>query len=701
LGLQGSCPGLRILALSAKRRLSRCTVPWGIVGLGRLIPLRTWLDVQMTALGSVVPIRTGGGAFARPALLKRFGTWGDDSAELGTVTQVSEHISTGRRVVLGVSAYYHDSAAALVVDGVIAAAAQEERFTRVKGCSELPVRSIEWMLEQTGLGPGDIDTVVFYESPFVKLDRLLSTKLVGRSRALPTFVHSMRTWLPNKLWVQNHLRELLGRTELVYADHHLSHAASAFYPSPFEEAAILTIDGVGEWSTTMISHGRNGKITPITDIEFPNSLGLLYSAFTVFCGFKVNSGEYKLMGLAPYGEPRFVDVIKDRLIHLADDGSFSLNPEMFDYLDTERTYTDAFCELFGAPTRSPEQPLTHLYMDVAASVQKVCDEAVAGLARRAKELTGSRYLCLAGGVALNVVSIGHLERLGLFDEIWVQPAAGDAGGALGAALWASYELLGVERQVVNVDAMRGAFLGPEPDHDGLAITSVVDAYGLTAQLYGADELACKVAEHVAEGRVVAVARGRMEFGPRALGGRSILADARDSATQRRLNIKTKFRESFRPFAPIVLAERASDYFDIDGHESPYMLKTYGVKEDLRLETSDVSGSATFERVNQIRSSIPAVTHLDYSARVQTVDAGRNPFLHDVLAAFDQRTGCAVMVNTSFNVRGEPIVSSSTDAIECFIATDIDVLVLGDYLIDRREQTDAALTGRRASARKED
>jgi carbamoyltransferase len=603
--------------------------------------------------------------------------------------------------VLGISAYYHDSAAALVVDGRIVAAAQEERFNRVKGSEVLPSQTMDWILSSQGLTPDDIDAVVFYESPFTKLDRLLSTKLVGRARALPSFIQAMRTWLPNKLWAESHIRKELGKdVDVLFCDHHLSHAASAFYASPFDEAAILTVDGVGEWSTTMIAQGHGNEITMIEDIEFPNSVGLLYSAFTVYCGFKVNSGEYKLMGLAPFGKPRFAEIIKSEIVHLAKDGSFSLNPKYFDYLYGDRTYTPDFEALFGAAARKPEEPISELYADVAASIQLVCDELVVGLARRAREVTGSRRLCLAGGVALNVVSIGNLERLGIFDEIWVQPAAGDAGGALGAALWASHTLLGVGRQVAPDDSMRGAFLGPFPDYDGKSVASVIDEYGAVAEQYEDEQaLAQRVAQLVSDGAVVAICRGAMEFGPRALGARSILADARDPGTQRRLNLKTKFREGFRPFAPIVLADRTDDYFISDGRRSPYMLTTYHVRPELRTALSPQSGTP-FERVSAVRSVIPAVTHLDYSARVQTVDEARNPFLHQILTQFDAITGCPVLVNTSFNVRGEPIVASVTDAVECFIATDIDAIVIGDHLIVRSSQT-GTITAQRASARKDD
>jgi carbamoyltransferase len=603
--------------------------------------------------------------------------------------------------VIGISAFYHDSAAALVVDGLIVAAAQEERFNRVKGTEILPVMAIDWILSSQGLTPEDINAVVFYESPFTKLDRILSTKLVGRVKALSSFLKAMTTWLPNKLWVESHIRKEFGNDiKVLFCDHHLSHASSAFYASPFEDAAVLTIDGVGEWTTTMIAHGKGDKISILEDIEFPNSIGLLYSAFTVYCGFKVNSGEYKLMGLAPFGKPRFADLIKSEIVFLAEDGSFALNPKYFDYLYGEQTFTQAFESLFGQASRAIDEPISDHYADVAASIQLVCDELILGLARRARELTGSSRLCLAGGVALNVVSIGNLERHGIFDEIWVQPAAGDAGGALGSALWASHTLYGVERKVFTEDLMCGAFLGPFPDYDGKSVLSVIQEYGLVSERYDSDlSLARRVAQLIADGSVVGICKGAMEFGPRALGARSILADARDPGTQRRLNLKTKFREGFRPFAPIVLSERADEFFVTNGRRSPYMLTTFFVQPELR--TSFVHEQGTpFERVSAIRSTIPAVTHMDYSARVQTVEKERNPFLFDLLTSFDTITGCPVLVNTSFNVRGEPIVASATDAVECFLATDIDALVLENHLILRSNQS-TSTTHKRASARKDD
>jgi carbamoyltransferase len=599
--------------------------------------------------------------------------------------------------VLGISSDYHDSAAALVVDGVVVGAVQEERLSRRKGDPSFPALSIDWLLRDADLHPDELDAVVFYENPFEKVDRILTSQNLGRPRALRTFINASMTWLPEKLWVNRRVRDLLGRkVPLYFCDHHLSHAASAFLPSPFERAAILTVDGVGEWSTTTIGLGQGSEVSLVEQIEFPNSLGLLYSAFTLYCGFRINSGEYKLMGLAPYGQPIYRDLILERMVHLAEDGSFTLNPSYFSYLDGMHTYNEAFEYLLGKPTRQPDSPLTRFHADVAASIQSVLNTAVLGLARRAVETTGCRDLVLAGGVALNVVSIGALERSGVVDHVWVQPAAGDAGGALGAAMWGSHHLFGLPRPNLQPDAMSGAFLGPSPDY-AETVPSVLDAYGLDYETLSDEDMSSLIAKSVSDGLVVAVARGPMEFGPRALGGRSVLADARDPATQRRLNLKTKFREGFRPFAPVVLAERADDYFVMDDHDSPYMLKTYPVRPELRLPTAGLEDQDFAATVSQVRSTIPAVTHMDYSARVQTVDADRNPFLHSVLAAFDQLTGCPVMVNTSFNVRGEPIVCDTTDALECFLSTDIDVLVVGSQVVRKEGQTTDALKPRRSAA----
>lgn len=609
--------------------------------------------------------------------------------------------------ILGVSSQYHDSAAALVVDGEIIAAAQEERFTRVKGDARMPTNAIEYVLREANIPPSSLSAAVFYESPFAKFDRILTTQLTGRLNGLPTFVRAVGTWLPEKLWVARQISDIVGSdVPVIYGDHHLSHAAAAYLPSPFADAAILTVDGVGEWTTTSIGRGIGDTVELLEQIEYPNSLGLLYSAFTLYCGFKINSGEYKLMGLAPYGEARFVDIIMDHLITIDEDGSYSLNPEYFRYLNGTRTYDERFEKLFGAPTRDPEGPLTQHYADVAASIQAVTDTAMLRLAAHAKNRTGSRHLCLAGGVALNVVSVGKIERAGIFDQIWIQPAAGDAGSALGAALWASTAHFGTPRAVSPTDSMRGALLGPTPGAVDVTTATVIEQYGFNVHRLDDALLSARVASLVESGSVVAIARGRMEFGPRALGNRSIIADARDPEMQLRLNLKTKFREGFRPFAPIVLASDASEYFEIGDNDSPYMLKTYYVRPELRHDVPSVPTDAADDRMfyrkaQEVRSTIPAITHVDHSARVQTVDPQRHEFLHSVLTDFKHRTGCAVLVNTSFNVRGEPIVASATDAVECFLHTDIDALVVDDYLIIRAEQTPEALRPRRASARQSD
>ncbi len=608
--------------------------------------------------------------------------------------------------MLGVSAQYHDSAAALVLDGSIVAAAHEERFTRKKGDASMPENAINYVLRQAGVGPSALAAVVYYESPFAKLDRLVSTQFLGKIKGARMFAHSMGTWLPQKLWVPRQLAGIVGPdVPVLLGDHHLSHAASAFYPSPFETAAILTVDGVGEWTTTSISRGSGSSIEMLEHIEYPNSLGMLYSAFTLYCGFKVNSGEYKLMGLAPYGTPIHLETILTNLLHLAEDGSYSMNPEFFSYLTAPRTYNKKFEELFGAPTRRPDDPLTQHHADVAASIQAATDLVMLALAERARTLTGSRFLCLAGGVALNVVSVGKIERTGMFDGIWIQPAAGDAGGALGSALWASHERFSVPRRIAAQDSMRGSLLGPTPSDFGTSVAETLASYGLVATSHDDSTLAALVAVEVANGKIVAVAKGRMEYGPRALGNRSILADARDPSMQLRLNLKTKFREGFRPFAPIVLAADAPEYFETSGLDSPYMLKTYYLNESLRSHppATDLpdDGKRFYNKAQETRSTLPAITHVDYSARVQTVDDFRHPFLHQVLSGFKDLTGCSVLVNTSFNLRGEPIVASATDAVECFLHSDIDILVLEDCLIRRSDQEPSALRPKRSSARAED
>lgn len=610
--------------------------------------------------------------------------------------------TTKPTAVLGVSAQYHDAAAALVVDGRIVAAAHEERFTRVKGDASLPVNAIEYVLSAADLGPGALSAVVFYESPYAKADRLISTQLIGDPRGTRMFSHSIATWLPQKLWIVRQLAGLLGSdVPALMGDHHLSHASSAYYPSPFDDAAVLTVDGVGEWSTTAIFKAAGAAIDPVEHIEYPNSLGMLYSAFTLYCGFKINSGEYKLMGLAPYGTPRFKERIIENLVHQSSDGSFALNPEYFTYMHSPRTFNKRFETLLGAPSRRAEGDLTQHYADVAASIQSVTDDLMLGLARRAQEQTGSKNLCLAGGVALNVVSVAAIERAGIFEQIWVQPAAGDAGGSLGAALWASYHHFGVDRLVDPNDSMHGSLLGPTPSGIGPSTETVLSEYGLIAHRLDDSDLADAVAAEIEAGRIVAIARDRMEFGPRALGSRSILADARDASMQLRLNLSTKFREGFRPFAPIVLEEEADQYFETNGSLSPYMLKTYYVRPEHRLPLAGETSASFYKTAQEVRSTIPAVTHVDYSARVQTVAAHRHPFTHKVLSAFKTRTGCPVLINTSFNVRGEPIVASAVDAVECFLHADIDVLVLEDRIIRRSEQTASTLVPRRDSARKDD
>lgn len=597
-------------------------------------------------------------------------------------------------IVLGISAYYHDSSAALIINGKIISAVQEERFTRIKGDSSFPINSIKYVLSHSNIDPSQITKVVYFESPFLKFDRILSTLLLGSFLTGNVFREAMATWLPEKLWIERKIKKTFGRkVDISISDHHLSHAASAFYPSPYEQAAILTIDGVGEWSTTTISEGKGSEINMVSQIEYPNSLGLLYSAITYFCGFKVNSGEYKLMGLAPYGEPVYHDLFLSELISLDADGSYSLNPKYFAYFKNNKMFTNALSDLLGTKPRKSDEPITKVYMDIASSIQSVTNLIVIALAKRAKKLVESDNLVLAGGVALNVVSIGKLEELGIFKNIWVQPAAGDAGGALGAALWESYVNLGIPRAIDVNDSMQGAFLGPQPGDFLESTEEIIKEYGLIAIKLNDKELSLQIAQGISDGLVVGIAKGRMEFGPRALGARSVLADARNTEMQSRLNLKTKFREGFRPFAPMVLAEDASTYFDINDNSSPYMLKTYPVSPSIRLPQVD-NNVSPYDRVRENRSSIPAVTHVDYSARVQTIDSLRNPFLHSVITEFKNITGCSVIINTSFNVRGEPIVSTARDAVECLINTDIDLLVLDNYIITRSQQTKSSLTSRR-------
>ena len=595
--------------------------------------------------------------------------------------------------ILGISAFYHDSAAALVIDGDVVAAAQEERFTRKKHDPRFPRQAVAYCLREAGVTVDRVDYVAFYEKPLTKFDRLLETYLACAPAGLASFSRAMPLWLKDKLHLRHVIRRELGvpqRVPIAFLDHHDSHAASAFFPSPFESAAILTIDGVGEWSTAAAGTGRGNRIALTEHLKFPHSLGLLYSAFTYYCGFKVNSGEYKLMGLAPYGSPVWTDVIYRHLVDLKEDGSFRLNMEYFNYPQGLTMTNGRFARLFGGPPRDPEALLEQRHMDLAASIQVVAEDILLKMARHLHGQTGLRHLVLAGGVGLNCVANGRVLREGPFDDIWIQPAAGDAGGALGAALFVWHQLLEKPRHAAGSDSQQGSFLGPAYTSD--AIRSFLDAQGIFYRRVPRDsELMDQVAQLLAEEKVVGWFRGRMEFGPRALGARSILGDPRSPRMQSTMNLKIKFRESFRPFAPCVLHEHAHEWFDVPaGFDSPYMLLVAPVlaSRHVRISREDIdtmTGDPDLRnRVNVARSVIPAVTHVDYSARLQTVDPTRNPGLHALLEAFYRRTGCPVLVNTSFNVRGEPIVCTPEDACRCLMATDMDVLVLEDCIVDKRE-----------------
>jgi carbamoyltransferase len=583
--------------------------------------------------------------------------------------------------VLGISAFYHDSAACLVRDGEIIAAAQEERFTRKKHDAEFPINAIRSCLAQSGLsGARDLDLVAFYEKPFLKCKRLLSTYLACAPRGLVSFREAMPVWIKRKMWIKRIIRhELHFDGQILFPEHHESHAASAFFPSPFEEAAILTIDGVGEWTTTSIGRGVGNRVQMLVEQRFPHSLGLLYSAFTAYLGFRVNSGEYKVMGLAPYGEPEFEEKIRNELVDLKPDGSFRLNLDYFDFLWDLQMTNQKFDRLFSGPPREPESELSQRHMNIARSLQAVTEEIMLRMARHAHAVIGSEQLCLAGGVALNCVGNGRILREGPFEKIWVQPAAGDAGGALGAALLAWHHYENKPRTVNGErDAQRGSFLGPAFDP-----REFLQSRGIAGVELTDGELPLRVAALLAGGNVIGWYQGRMEFGPRALGNRSILADPRIPGMQEKLNLKIKFRESFRPFAPAVIRERAGDYFELE-QSSPYMLLVAPVKSAIRLDGRLANGRATFlDRLKEPRSFIPAVTHIDYSARVQTVSPDENPRFYALLRAFEARTGCAVLVNTSFNVRGEPPVCTPAEAFRCFMHTDMDFLVLGNFLLDKR------------------
>jgi carbamoyltransferase len=590
--------------------------------------------------------------------------------------------------ILGISAYYHDSAACLVVDGEIVAAAQEERFTRRKHDFRFPTHAIKSCLQEGGLaGPGELDFIVFYDKPLLKFERLLETHLRYAPAGLASFLQAMPLWLRQKLSIRELIRrELNYQGTILFTEHHESHAASAFFPSPFERAAILTVDGVGEWATVSLGLGEGNRIRILREIHFPHSLGLLYSAFTYFTGFKVNSGEYKLMGLSPYGRPIYADLITRELIDLREDGSFKLNLRYFNYCTGLTMTNDRFARLFGGLPRRPESPLTERDMDMAASIQVVTEKAMLGLARAAFAATGCENLVMAGGVALNCVANARILRDGPFRRLWVQPAAGDAGGALGAALFAHYQILGGPRTVDGRrDLQKGSLLGPA--FDDAAITRFIEDRDIKATRYDDFEaLADRVSDLIAEGNVIGWFQGRMEFGPRALGCRSIIGDARNPEMQTTMNVKIKFRESFRPFAPSVLAERAAEYLDL-ATESPYMLLVAAVRADRLLPTSpaDDIELAGLDRRRAVRSVIPAVTHVDNSARIQTVSREDNPRYHRLIERFAEKTGCPVIINTSFNVRGEPIVCSPEDAYRCFARTSMDYLVLGSWLVDRTEQ----------------
>ncbi|MBX3469774.1 MAG: carbamoyltransferase [Planctomycetes bacterium] len=589
--------------------------------------------------------------------------------------------------VLGISAFYHDSAACLVRDGELVAAAQEERFTRKKHDARFPRNAVDYCLREAGITVSHLDHVAFYDKPLLKFERLLQTYLGTAPRGLRSFVMAMPVWLKEKLGTAGLIRkELPGyRKRILFGEHHESHAASAFYPSPFEEAAVLTIDGVGEWATTTFGRGKGHELELLGQIDFPHSIGLLYSAFTYYTGFKVNSGEYKVMGLAPYGQPRFVDAILSKIMDLREDGSFHLRMDYFDYMSGLRMTSSRFDDVFGGPPRTAEAQLTQREMDLAASVQVVTEMAMERQARHVKEVTGADYLCMAGGVALNCVSNGKLLRKGIFKDIFVQPAAGDAGGALGVAMAVWHKYLGKPRMVSpdGRDAMKGSLLGPAPDHDDAKrhLTSI----GAPFRELSEEELPGVLAELLEQGNVIGLCQGRMEFGPRALGGRSIIGDPRSRDMQKTMNLKIKYRESFRPFAPACLPEDVADWFEHD-RPSPYMLMVAPVLEKHRIAmTEEQQKLFGIEKLNVPRSSVPAITHVDYSARIQTVDERDNPVFYRVIKAFKERTGVPILVNTSYNVRGEPIVCTAEDAYRCFMRTEMDYLLIARCLIKKPEQ----------------
>ncbi len=590
--------------------------------------------------------------------------------------------------ILGISAYYHDSAAVLVQDGKIVAAAQEERFTRIKHDYDFPLQAIRYCLAEAGISEEQLDAVTFYDKPILKFARIMETYFSTAPQGLASFMKATPLWIKQKLWIPYKIEKGLAQCgvsskQIYFAEHHESHAASSFYPSPFEEAAVLTMDGVGEWATSTIAIGRKNRIEMVKELCFPHSLGLLYSAITYFTGFRVNSGEYKLMGLAPYGSPKYVDKIYGHLLDLKDDGSFRLNMKYFGYMEGLKMTSALMEELFDGPPRKPESPITTREMDIAASIQMVTEDIVIRMARYTKELTGMKYLCLSGGVALNCVANGRLLRENIFDDIYIQPASGDAGGALGAALLTWHQIQDNPRSSnIKTDTMQGSYLGPSFPDDEIGAYLAKNNY--VAKKIEGKEWSREIAKRMADEKVIGLFQGRMEFGPRALGCRSIIGDARSTDMQSTMNLKIKYRESFRPFAPSCLEEKAAEYFDID-RPSPYMLIVADVKKE-RCLAADVDKTVPFdEQINQLRSDIPAVTHVDYSARIQTVTPDTNKSYYDIIKAFDELTGYGVIINTSFNVRGEPIVCTPEDAYRCFMRTEMDCLVLGSYVLEKSEQ----------------
>lgn len=587
--------------------------------------------------------------------------------------------------ILGISAFYHDSAACLIEDGRILAAAQEERFTRKKHDSAFPTQAVEFCLKSAGTTIDQIDYVAFYEKPFIKFERLLETYMAYAPHGIASFIKAMPQWIKKKLWIKDLIEtELKFKGKIIFPDHHESHAASAFFPSPFQSAAFLTADGVGEWATASFGVGKDNQLKFMSEIRFPHSLGLLYSAFTYYCGFRVNSGEYKLMGLAPYGEPKYKDLILEHIIDIKEDGSFRLNLKYFDYCAGLKMTNRHFEKLFGAPARKPESKLTQRDMDIARSIQEVTEEVMLRIARHIHKVTGEENLCLAGGVALNCVANGRILREGPFKNIWIQPAAGDAGSALGAALFVWYQYLEKARKADGKrDSMEGSYLGPSFSRS--EIKKFLEEKNIPAVELKDEDVAGKVAELLGDEKVIGWFQGRMEFGPRALGGRSIIGDARSPKMQEVMNLKIKFRESFRPFAPSVLREKVGKYFDMNC-DSPYMLLVAPVRKEIRKEmTAAQQELFGLEKLNVSRSSIPAVTHVDYSARVQTIDEIQHPLFYHLLSKFDETQNCPVLINTSFNVRGEPIVCTPEDAYRCFMRTHMDYLILGPYLLEKKDQ----------------